>query len=135
VQIRGVSRRSDANDDPLPGLNVVLIISHDAVGAALIGALVETLGYVVGFLKPPETADEAMRRVRPSVAMVDCEDPDALSVELIGRARMRAIAVLMFGSRVVTRRMRELAEQYDLRSISLPVTATHLGEELARSLS
>lgn len=111
----------------------MLVVSRDAVGAALVGALVETLGYLVQFVIPPESVDDAMRRVRPSVAMVDCEDPEALTTEVIGRARMRGISVLLFGSQEVTRQMRELAERFGLHSIIMPATAQHLEEELLKS--
>lgn len=133
VEISGPSRRDELRRQPRPERGVVLVVSRDAVGAALVGALVETLGYLVQFVIPPESVDDAMRRVRPSVAMVDCEDPAALTTEVIGRARMRGISVLLFGSREVTRQMRELAEHFGLHSIIMPASAQHLEEELLKS--
>ena len=46
---------------------VILILSDDAVAAALLGALVETLGYTVRFAHPPEDSEQSIRRVRPKV--------------------------------------------------------------------
>ena len=49
----------------------VLIMSPDPVAAALVGALVETLGYEVRFHAAPEDLTDTLRRERPDVAMLD----------------------------------------------------------------
>lgn len=134
VAIRGGERTRETEDALRPARQVVLIISGDAVGAALIAALVETLGYQVRFLVPPESTDEALRRVRPVVAMVDCEDPSIISPELIGRARMRGVSVLLFGSAEALRGVRALAAQFDLHRLIMPATAEHLGESLLKAI-
>lgn len=117
-----------------PARQTVLILSGDAVGAALVAALVETLGYRVRFLVPPESTDEALRRVGPAVAMVDCEDPSIISPELIGRARMRGVSVLLFGSAEAVRGVQALATQFDLHRLIMPATAEHLGESLLKAI-
>src|SRR5438128_5316256 len=66
-----------------PGKHVVLILSSDAVAAALLGGLVETLGYLVRFYHPPEHPDDALKREHPSVAMVDCDDPTVMNDEIL----------------------------------------------------
>jgi DNA-binding NtrC family response regulator len=112
---RGAGSASDR-----PGRSVVLILSADPVASALLGALIETLGYLVRFHRPSRTADEAMRRERPSIAMLDCEDPTLMNDELLGRARMRGISVIVFGSRDALARVRELAAQHDLHELLMP---------------
>lgn len=134
VVIRGGERTRETEDAVVPALQTVLIISSDAVGAALIAALVETLGYRVRFLVPPESTDDALRRLRPVVAMVDCEDPSNISPELIGRARMRGVSVLLFGSAEAVQGVRTLATQYDLHRLIMPATAEHLGETLLKAI-
>ena len=73
----GTSRAGDAEGSP--GKHVVLILSTDPVAAALLGALVETLGYLVRFYHPPEAPDEAFKREKPAVAMIYCDDPTVMT--------------------------------------------------------
>jgi DNA-binding NtrC family response regulator len=112
----------------------VLILSTDAVAAALLGALVETLGYLVRFYHAPESPDEAMRRTRPSVALVDCADPTLMNDEVLGRAKMRGISVLIFGSPDALRRVRQIAQEHALGALVMPATAEMLDEALRRAV-
>jgi DNA-binding NtrC family response regulator len=117
-------------DDGPPGRHVVLILSTDVVAAALVGALVETLGYLVRFFTPPETPDEALRRARPAVAMIDCEDPTLVNTELLGRARMRGISVLMFGTPTAIQQVQQLVEEHELNTVIMPASLDELDESL-----
>jgi DNA-binding NtrC family response regulator len=127
--------RKPTDDERPPGRNVVLILSTDVVAAALVGALVETLGYLVRFFTPPETADEALRRTRPAVAMIDCEDPTLVNTELLGRARMRGISVLMFGTATAIQQVRDLAEEHELDAVIMPASLEELDESLRSAIS
>jgi DNA-binding NtrC family response regulator len=126
------TRTTDAGGSP--GNHVVLILSSDAVAAALLGALVETLGYLVRFYHPPESPDEALRRERPSVAMVDCDDPTMMNDELLGRARMRGVSVVMFGSRDALRQVRQLALEHQLDTLLMPTSLDELDETLRKAI-
>ena len=114
---------------------MVLILSPDAVAAALIGALVETLGYLVRFYHPPEDPDVALKRARPSVAMVDCEDPTLMKEELLRRARMRGISVVIFGSRDALSSVQSLAAEHTLETVIMPTTLDVLDETLRKAVS
>jgi|SRR5436189_2894401 len=114
------SSRSEA---PTSGARV-LILSADAVVAALLGALIETLGYVVRFNRPRELADEAMRRARPKVCLADSLDPEACTEELLGRARMRGVGVIIFGTSEALDRVRALAAQHSIETLRMPAEAT-----------
>lgn len=127
--------RSSGAADGAPGKHVVLILSADAVAAALLGALVETLGYLVRFYHPPEEADEALRRERPSVAMVDCDDPTVMKDELFGRARMRGISVVIFGSSDALRRVQRLAAEHSLDTLIMPASLDALDETLRKAVA
>lgn len=96
--------------------------------------MVETLGYLVRFYHPPGDPGEAMRRTRPAVAMLDCEDPSLVSEELLGRARMRGISVILFGTREALDGLRALAAQHDLGALLMPATLDHLDEALRRAI-
>jgi DNA-binding NtrC family response regulator len=117
-----------------PGKHVVLILSSDAVAAALLGALVETLGYLVRFYHPPEPPDDALRRERPTVALVDCEDPTVMNEELLGRARMRDISVVMFGSADAIRHVRQIAQEHHLDTLLMPTSLDALDETLRKAV-
>lgn len=133
TSIRKPTTRDPSVGGP-PGRRVVLVMSSDAVAAALLGALVETLGYLVRFFHPREEPDDVMRRHRPSVAMVDCEDPTLMSDELLGRARMRDISVIIFGSTDALRRVRQVVEEHDLETLIMPTSLDALDESLRRAV-
>jgi DNA-binding NtrC family response regulator len=122
-----------AADQP-PGRQVVLILSADPIAAALLGALIETLGYMVRFYHPSRTADEAMRRERPSIAMLDCEDPTLMNDELLGRARMRGISVIVFGASDALARVRELAAQHELDELLMPADLDDVDEAIRHAV-
>jgi len=127
--------RSPGPGDGRPGKHVVLILSSDAVAAALLGALVETLGYLVRFFQPPESADSALRRTHPSIAMVDCDDPTLVNDELLGRAKMRGSSVIMFGSSDALRQVRQLALEHALDTLIMPASLDSLDETLQRAIA
>jgi DNA-binding NtrC family response regulator len=128
------SRRPTADDEP-PGKHVVLILSVDPVAAALIGALVETLGYLIRFFSPPETADDAMRRARPAVVLVDCADPTLMNAELLGRATMRGISVVIFGAPEAIRRVGDLVTAHELGTVIMPAPLDVLDDALRAAIA
>ena len=128
------TRRPGGGDGP-PGKHVVLILSSDAVAAALLGALVETLGYLIRFYHPPEDAEAALKREKPSVAMVDCDDPTMMKDDLFGRARMRGISVVMFGTADALRRVRQLALEHSLDTLIMPASLDELDETLRKAVA
>jgi len=114
---------------------MVLIISADAVAAALLGALIETLGYSVRFARPPETIDQTLRRVRPAVCLLDCEDPDNCSDEFLGRATMRSIPVVVFGKRDALERVRGLAAAHEIDVLAVPPDVATVDDTLRRAMT
>lgn len=114
--------------------NTILILSADAVAAALLGALIETLGYPVRFARPPEPTDATIRRVRPRVCLLDCDDPGACNDEVLGRATMRGISVVIFGTSIALERVRALALEHNIDMLLVPPDPVQLGETLARAL-
>jgi DNA-binding NtrC family response regulator len=127
--------RKPTDDERPPGRHVVLILSTDVVAAALVGALVETLGYMVRFFTPPETPDDALRRTRPAVAMIDCKDPTLVNTELLGRARMRGISVLVFGTATAIRQVQELVTEQELTTIIMPASLAELDDSLKAAIA
>jgi DNA-binding NtrC family response regulator len=118
-----------------PGKHVVLILSSDAVAAALLGGLVETLGYLVRFYRPPEPPGVALQRARPSVALVDCADPTLMNEEVLGRTRMRDVSAVIFGTPDALRSVRHLVTEHDLDTLIMPVSVDSLDETLRRAVA
>jgi DNA-binding NtrC family response regulator len=112
----------------------ILILSADAVAAALFGALLETLGYAVRFARPPEESEDAIRRVRPRVCLVDCDDETTCTSELLGRAAMRGISVVIFGRSAALDRALALAREHDIELLLVPPDASTLDAAVRRAL-
>lgn len=113
----------------------MLIVSSDAVAAALVGALVETLGYTVRFHRPPEDPSEALRRERPDVAMIDGSDQLLISDAVLGHAAMRGIAVVVFGSSEALEGLRSLAQRHSIHTLIAPPTLDSTSALLNRVLA
>jgi len=88
---------------PVQGLELsrhdVLILSADALAAALLGAAVELAGHQPHFPETNEVAREALRRVRPRLVVVDCDHKDACAESFVGPALMTGAQLLLFDSR------------------------------------
>src|SRR5690242_3628317 len=113
---------------------MILILSADVVAAALLGALIETLGYPVRFAHPPEGADGSIRRVRPEVCLIDCDDPASCNRETLGRAAMRQISVVIFGTRDALERVHELATAHEIQLLRMPPDAGELEAAIETAL-
>ena len=113
---------------------MILILSDDAVAAALLGALIETLGYAVRFAKAPESSGDSMRRVKPKVCLLDCADPSRCSDEILGRAAMRRISVVVFGTSAALDRVRALASEHDIEMLLVPPAVDALQHALERAM-
>lgn len=113
---------------------MILIRSADAVAAALLGALVETLGYPVRFARATENADQSIRRARPQVLLIDCSDTDACNREVFGRATMRGVSVVMFGTTHALRRVRAMVHEHDLDTLLMPPDPADLRDALERAM-
>jgi DNA-binding NtrC family response regulator len=114
---------------------MILILSADAIAAALLGALIETLGYSVRFAQSPESGDQALRRVRPVVCLLDCHDPEACNDEILGHATMRSTSVVIFGTREVLDRFRALASEHRIDTLLMPPSPEEVDETLKRALA
>jgi CheY-like chemotaxis protein len=121
-----MSTHADADEK-----TTVLIVSDDATAAALLGGLVETLGYRVTFARIT-TSGDAIRRIRPRVCMLDCEG-DACDEASIARVMMRGVSVVLIGPRSLLEGMRAIAERHGAETVFTPPEPGPLGEALARA--
>jgi hypothetical protein len=98
----------------------VLIFSEDPLAAALMGAAVELVGYAPAFPTDGDSPRDALRRSRPRLVLVDCEHETACTASFFGPALMTGARVLLVGSPRARRDPVAVAEQFGLRTLSLP---------------
>lgn len=121
------SDRTASRDHP------VLILSEDVVVAALLGGLVETLGYEVRFARPPESPEESLRRLKPRICLVSSDDPAAARTEFLGRAAMRGVCIVVFGTAEALEHVRKVAIAHNLDTLLMPPELDDLEELLQRA--
>ena len=114
--------------------NAVLIFSGDSFAAALFAAAVELAGFLPHFARPGETARNAVKRVRPSVVLIDCDHEETCSEEFIGPALMMQCRLLLFRSRRTRRDVSEFAPRLGLRVIDMPLEHDALSDILSETL-
>jgi DNA-binding NtrC family response regulator len=66
--------------------------------------------------------------------MVDCDDLTVVNDGVLGRARMRGISVVMFGSADAMRRVQQLALEHALDTLIMPVSVDALDETLRKAI-
>jgi hypothetical protein len=98
----------------------VLVLSADPLAAALIGAAVELAGASPVFPGFAEEPRDALRRFRPAMVLVDCDDERACAESFLGPVIMRGANVVIFRSARSRREVSELVERLGARSITLP---------------
>ena len=112
---------------------LVLILSHDAVAAALLGGLIETLGYVVKFARPPEVPEESVRRLHPRICLIDCNDARSCRTEFVARSMMRGVSVVIYGTTEALEHVRTIAMAHGIEMLGMPPTAEELELVLQRA--
>ena len=124
--------KSPQDDDV--SFRAVLIFSSDPLAAALLGAAVELAGHAPHFAGTDEPARAALMRVRPRLALIDCDHEESCSDEFVGPALMTGARVLLFRSRGNLRDMAELADRLKLRVIDMPTSHDTLTAVLGEML-
>lgn len=110
----------------------VLIVSDDPTAAALLGGLVETLGYHPEFATVL-TSPDGFRQKRPRACLLDCES-DACDEASIARAIMRGVSVVLVGPRRVLDSMRNVAARHGADLLFMPPEPGPLGDVLNRAV-
>ena len=116
---------------PLPA---ALIFSTDPLAAALLGAIIELAGAQPVFAAQGERARDALLRIRPVLAIVDCDDEDTCAEGFLGPALMTGASVVVFSSQRSERDATVLLTRLGIRSLRLPEDTAELGT-LVRELS
>lgn len=101
---------------------VALVLSHDPMASALIGAAAETSGLDVRLHARGERLRDVLLGVRPGIVLADCDVDDAREA-FVGPAIMTGARVALFCAErdaAGTARARALADRYDLAFFALP---------------
>jgi hypothetical protein len=109
----------------------VLVFSTDALAAALLAAAVELAGYWPHFALDEESPRDAVLRIRPGAALVDCDHEDACTEAFFGPAMMAAVRVAVFTSSRSIRALQPIASEFDVRLFSMPIEFEQLATLLA----
>src|SRR5581483_7092760 len=104
--------------------------SVDPLAAALLGAAAELAGFTPQFAASAESPRDALLRTRPAVALVDCDHNDACTESFFGPALMAGARVVIFSSSRSSRNLQPIAEEFGVRTITLPIDAAALARVL-----
>ena len=100
----------------------VLIVSTDSPTATLLGAFAEVEGYDVEIHDDArETPDDAIRRARPHLILIDIDHPDGFAPQFIRGLKREGIAAVAFSPGRLTSEVLERAQPYGLPTITLPI--------------
>ena len=102
-----------------------LIVSTDALGAALVGAATELAGFRVAYLLEDEAVIDGIRRTKPLLLLVDATHTIAGDAASLGPALMTGASVVFFGRADRLRDTRLVTAAVHAETIALP-------EELGR---
>lgn len=98
----------------------VLIISSDALAAALLGAAVELAGHMPHFVGNDERVRASLLRVRPRLVLVDCDHEEACTDEFVGPAIMTGAHVVLFRSNRSKVDRAQFSDRLGLRVVDMP---------------
>lgn len=110
---------------------IILIVSADTLGAALLGGAVELAGLEARYPQPDETARVALRRTRPAAVLIDCGHAEACAESFIGPALMTGARVILFRSPRADTAIPASVATLGLPTLELPRDAGRLAEMLA----
>jgi hypothetical protein len=107
---------------------VVLIFSTDVLAGALLGAAVELVGGTVQYPRADEGPREALLRLRPAVALVDCDHETACTESCFCPAVFSGAPVALLWWSRSRRTLDPIAEEFGVRSFGLPIDFAELSE-------
>jgi len=112
-----------------------MVLANEEVISALLGAMVELDGYAPVFPAADEQPFAALRRHRPDLLLLDCENDLAWDA-----AAMRSIAtggtrVLLFSAMRSQREIEQIAARYDLAAFVLPVAFRDFTAQIGKVLA
>ena len=117
----------DARDD------TVLILSTDAVTAALLSLLAELDGFHPVYAERDEAPERSVTRLKPRFLLIDCDHVAACTDEIFRLARSNEVQVIVFSPGRMRDDVRTFAESRSLPWFSLPVERGMLSRIIRRA--
>jgi hypothetical protein len=113
---------------------IALIVSTDAVIAALLGVYAEAVGYRAAFDEGDSSPGDAVAEYRPAVILVDVDHRDGFSPAFIRRQQAAGIPVVVFSPRRDPHEVEYLAHPFGVPSFALPIELSGFRGVLERSV-
>lgn len=112
----------------------VLVLSDQPLVAALVGMLVELVGFVPAFAEAGERPEEALRRVRPLlVVLLDAQLDAARSDLFFAQAAKRKVGLAVFGPTGSERQLAAIARQRGVPWVEVPASSEAFADLLERA--
>lgn len=112
----------------------VLVLSTDSLLAALLGALIETLGLRPVFAPAGERPRETLLRHRPRAVLLDCGHTDACDESFLGPATMTGTRVIVFGRESQRSLLERFATKHSIRHLVIPARPERLTDLIREAL-
>jgi hypothetical protein len=93
---------------------------------------VELVGFRAEFPRADESWRDALRRLRPPIAMIDCTYPAAADESILGPALMIGTRLFLFGSSRETEAFKAIARQHGIGLVVLPRDVESLAQILSQ---
>jgi DNA-binding NtrC family response regulator len=100
-------------------LNKVLILAREEIVAALLGLMVELQGLQPQFPAGSEAIEEAIRRERPAIVLIDCDHADCTDALLEAIRRTEANPIIFSPFRMKAE-VQAVAARHGIQSFTLP---------------
>ncbi|MGH7719889.1 MAG: hypothetical protein ACREON_13730 [Gemmatimonadaceae bacterium] len=113
----------------------VLILTRDILGAGLIGALVDGLGQVPCFPLEAERGDMAVRRLRPSVVILECFHAAARTESFFTAMQEHRVRLVLFAPSAPWEEFAELAERRGAAAFVFPQPGRSVADGLRDALT
>jgi hypothetical protein len=103
----------------------VLVLAREELISALLGLLIESTGHNVSFAGPDEVSDVAVRRIRPTVVIVDCDHRDCTE-DLVKAAWEVGARLILFSASREADYVRRVAAASRSQSFTFPIEPPRL---------
>ena len=113
----------------------VLVVAQHAVIGALLGSLVELAGHRAVFPQPNEMICDAVRRVGPSLTLLDSDHPHSSDPRIFDESRTLGAACLLFSSSLSRHDTETIAASRHLPSFTLPIKFREFADLVERSVT
>lgn len=108
----------------------MLILAREEVVAALLGLMVELRGLEPIYLARADIAEDVIRRVRPSVVVVDCDHQDCTE-SLLNAVRESGAKPILFSPFRFAAEVSRVAARHGVESFTLPTDPDSFGRMLS----